>query len=80
MIPESLTVLELQGYRNELRDNIEKLLQEFVCKTGVIVHIDPAHAGPRFDDGTVEVKVAVYCGLSCGLEQIPPADRKLLTG
>lgn len=63
MIPDSLTVLQLQELRNRLARDIEQLLREFVHKTGVIAHVDKCHAGPRFDDGSVEVDVSVYCGL-----------------
>lgn len=82
MIPDSLTVLQLQELRNQLTRDIQQLLHEFVQRTGVIVRVDPCTAGPRFPhEGVgVAIDVAVYTGLSDGLEQIgrkksPPAGR-----
>lgn len=75
MIPKSLTVLELQEKRVELHLAIEVALRKFVRETGVIAHVDRCHASPRFEDGTTEVDLTVYCGLSPGLEDIgPPND------
>jgi hypothetical protein len=71
MIPESLTVLQLQVLRNRLADSLDRLLRDFVRETGVIVHVEKCHAQPRFDDGSIQVDVSVYCGLSDGLETIP---------
>ncbi len=72
MIPKDLTVLQLQEHRGELHKAIEEALRQFVQKTGVIAYVESCRASPRFADGTVEIDLCVYCGLSPGLEDIPP--------
>ena len=75
MIPKLLMVLELQEKRMELHRAIEVALRKFVRETGVIAHVDPCRASPRHEDGTIEIGLCVYCGLSPGLEDIgPPND------
>jgi hypothetical protein len=75
MIPESLTVRQLQERRNQLTHAIEELLVGFVRETGVIVHVDKCHASPGFTDDSIELDVSVYCGLSAGLERASLAPK-----
>lgn len=68
MIPESLTVLQLQEKRYELQRAIEELMRRFVAETGCCVRIDPCVGSPQFTSGKIDLDIAVSCGLTDGLE------------